>query len=92
MFADDTTVFKAGKRVDNSIRKDVDCMFNWFCSSKLTVNIEKCESICFGLGKPEKVEIDGQQNEYKNAFRYLGVYIDKHLKFREHIDYVVKKT
>ena len=62
-FADDTTVIKAGKRVDNLIRKDVDCMFNWFCSNKLTVNIDKCESICFGLGKPEKVEIDGQQVE-----------------------------
>ena len=54
MFADDTTVIKAGKRVDNLIKKDVDCMFNWFCSNKLTVNIDKCESICFGLGKPEK--------------------------------------
>ena len=91
MFADDTTVIKAGKRVDNLIRKDVDCMFKWFCSNKLTVNIDKCESICFGLGKPEKVEIDGQQVEYKNACKYLGVYIDKNLKFRDHIDYVVKK-
>ena len=65
--------------------------FDWFCSNKLTVNIDKCESISFGMGKPENVEINGQRVEYKNACKYLGVYIDKNLKFREHIDYVVKK-
>ena len=91
MFADDTTVIKEGKRVDNLIRKDVDCMSNWFCSNKSTVNIGKCESICFVLGKPEKVEIDGQQVDCKNSCKYLGVYIDKKLKFRDHIDYVVQK-
>ena len=86
-FADDTTIIIAGKRIDYSIRKDVDCMFNWFCFNKLTVDIDKCES----MGKPKKVEINGKQVEYKNAYKYQGVYIDKNLKFREHIDYVVKK-
>ena len=88
MVADDTTVIKAGKRVDNSIRKEVDYMFNWFCSNKLTVNIAKCESI----GKPGKNELNGQLVEYKIASKYLGVYIDKNLNFREHIDYVVKNS
>ena len=37
-----------------------------------------------------RVEVNGQQVEYKNACKYLGVHIDKNLKFREHIDYVVK--
>ena len=92
MLADDTTVIEAGKRVDNLIRKDVDYMLNWFCFNKLAVNINKCESICFGKGKPEKIEINGQQIEYKNGCKYLGKYIDKNLKFREHIYYVVKKT
>ena len=44
MFADDTTVIKAGERVDNLFRKDVDCMFNWFCFNKLTCNIDICET------------------------------------------------
>ena len=88
MLADNTTVIKAGKRVDTLIRKDVDYMFNWFCLKKLTGNLKECVSICFGKGKPEKVEKNGQQVEYKNACKYLGVYIDKNLKFREHIDYV----
>ena len=70
MFADDTIVIKARKRVDNLIRKNVDCMFNWFCSNKLTVNIDKC---CFSMGNPEKVQINGQQVEYKNACNDLGV-------------------
>ena len=40
---------RAGKRVDNKIRKDVDCMFDWFCFSKLTVSINECKIICFGM-------------------------------------------
>ena len=47
---------------------------------------------CFAMGKPEKVEINGQPVEYNNACKCLGVYIDKKLKFREHIDYVAKKV
>ena len=88
LFADNTTVIKAGKRIDNLNREDSYYMFIWFCSNKLTGNNDKCESLCFGLGKPEKVEINRQQVECKNACKCLGVYVEQ--RFREHIDYVVK--
>ena len=80
MFADNITVIKAGEQVDNLNREGGDCMFNWFCSNKLTGNIDKCESLCFGMGKPEKVEVNGQQVECKNACECLGVYVDKDLE------------
>ena len=44
------------------------------------------------LGKTRSGENEGQQIEYKNAGKYLVVYIDKKLNFREDIDDVVKKS
>jgi hypothetical protein len=38
------------------------------------------------------VKIDGTNIEYVNSIKYLGVQIDNHLKFDQHIDYVIKKA
>ena len=37
------------------------------------------------------LRILSKELEYKNSCKYLGVHIDKNLRFREHIDHVVKK-
>ena len=44
MFADERALIKAGERVDILFRKNVDCMFTWFCFNKLTGNIDICET------------------------------------------------
>ena len=66
-------------------------MTNWFVSNKLTVNVDKCEAISFGCGKPDKVTILRNKLPYQKACKYLGLHLDGSLKFREHIDYVTKK-
>ena len=45
----------------------------------------------FGCGKPNNLRVLSKELEYKNSCKYLGVHIDKNLRFREHIDHVVKK-
>ena len=45
----------------------------------------------FGCGKPNNLRILSKKLEYKNSCKYLGVHIDKYLRFRKHIDHVVKK-
>ena len=91
MFADDTTVIKAGRRTDSLIREDVKVMTHWFDANKLTINVDKCEAIHFGRGIPDEVQIKDNHLHYKPCCKYLGVYIDPTLTFRDHIDYVVKK-
>ena len=45
----------------------------------------------FGCGKPDNLNILSKELGNQNSCKYLGVHIDKTLKFREHIDHVVKK-
>ena len=92
MFADDTTLIKSGKRVDPLLGQEINSVRDWFSSNKLTVNPEKCEAMCFGSGKPNTIKIGVSELKYKLSCRYLGIHLDKSLSFREHIDYVVKKT
>ena len=91
MFTDDTTVIKPGRRTDSLIRKDVKVMTHWFDANKLTIKVDKYEAIHFGRGIPDAVQIKGNHLHYKPCCKYLGVYIDPTLTFRDHIDYVVIK-
>ena len=91
MFADDTTVINAGKRIDTLVREDIKTMTKWFDSNKLTINAEKCEAIHFGRGRPEAIVIKDKTLDYKSSCKYLGLQIDPRLSFKDHIDKVVKK-
>ena len=91
MFADDTTIVKSGKHTDRELNEDLNRITDWFTASKLTVNIGKCEAISFGNGLPEKITILNEELCYKSSCSYLGLHLDGSLKFREHINYVVKK-
>ena len=91
IFADDTTIIKAGKRTDAAIKSDIVTVSKWFESNKLTINTDKSEAMFFGCGKPNNLRILSKELEYKNSCKYLSVHIDKNLRFREHIDHVVKK-
>ena len=92
IFVDDTTVIYAGKRTDAAIKIDIVTVSKWFESNKLTINTDKCEAMFFfGCGKPNNLRILSKELENKNSCKYSGVHIDKNLKIREHIEYVVKK-
>ena len=91
IFAEDTTIINAGKGTDAVIKNDIVTVSKWFESNKLTINTDKCEAVFFGCGKHNNLRILSKELEYKISCKYLGVHIDKHLRFREHIDHVVKK-
>ena len=91
MFADDTTIVESGKHTDRELNEDLHRITDWFKASKLTVNIGKCDAISFGNGLPEIITILNEELCYKSSCKYLGLHLDGSLKFREHINYVVKK-
>ena len=91
IFADDTTNINALKRTDATIKNYIVTVSKWFESNKLTINTDKCEAMFFGSGKPNNLRILSKELEYKHSCKYLGVQLDENLRFREHIDHVVKK-
>ena len=42
IFADDTSLLKSGKKGELLLQPDVERLSNWFVSTKLFINVEKC--------------------------------------------------
>ena len=91
MFADDTSLEKAGKRRRCQIEEDIDKMAIWFTSNWLTVNASKFEGMSFGLGGQQCIGVLNRRIPQKTSRKYLGHLVDGKIAFRDHIAYVVKK-
>ena len=91
IFAEDTTIINAGKRNDPLIKKDIVAASKWFEPSKLNIKTDKCEAMFSSCGKPDNLSVLSTELGYRNSCDYLGVHIDKTLRFREQIDLVFKK-
>ena len=91
MFADDTTILSSKRKGSCSIQSDMDNLSQWFYQNRRSINRDNCEAVAFGRGHPSETLILNKKVSYSNVCKYLGLYVDKTLRFREHIDYVVKK-
>ena len=86
-FADDQTILWHDSdvgRLSNLVREDVLLLKEWYDANRLTLNISKTNVLNF------KCEIDGIQLENVNlpnpeTNKFLGLTIDKTLKFGEHV-------
>ena len=90
LFADDTTVYNLGRYSEKEITEDIQKMRSWFDMNKLTLNVEKCESISFGRAQTVSEEAFGEKISCKRSCKYLGVLIDDKLNFKDHVNYVTK--
>lgn len=99
LFADDTVMFIAEKNEEIAIRKmkeDIKLLSKWLKFKKLKLNVQKTKYMIISnktqLNYTDlKIDIEGDEVERVDVFKYLGVYIDHKLKFKEHIDNVIKK-
>ena len=91
LFADETTIFSAKKNVSFTRQLEIDLISDWMTSNKLTINIDQCEVMCFGSGNPPPLKIKDTPIQCKISCKYLGLHIDKWLRFNQHIEYLVKK-
>ena len=91
MFADDTTIFNAKKNVSFTMQPEIDFISDWMTNNRLTINIDKCEVLCFGSGNPPPLKIKDTPIQCKLSVKYLGLHVDKWHRFNQHIEYLVKK-
>src|SRR6218665_3426815 len=69
----------------------------WFIANKLSVNLSKTNYILFRSQRKVvsmsdlKLEIDDKEIMQVTSSKFLGVYIDKHLNWVEHISHISKK-
>ena len=97
LFADDTFLCTESEdfaALENEVNVELDKVFVWLASNKLTLNIDKCKFMIIS-NKREipnfSVKLDGISLKSCEAYKYLGVFIDKNLNWESHIEYITQK-
>ena len=97
LFADDTFLCTQNKDLlllEREVNTELIKVYKWLASNKLTLNMDK--SKCMIISKKKKtstmsIRINGKELKHCDSYKYLGVYIDKDLSWRPHIDHICKK-
>ena len=100
LFADDTNVFIDGDNLNNmsiTMNKELCKLVVWLNINKLSLNIGKTHFMIFRSRKKNchfstDLRINGQTITRVESTKFLGVIIDEHLTWREHINTVKNKT
>ena len=98
LFADDTNVFITGKNLNlliETMNTELQNLYEWMSINKLSLNIKKTKFMIFSAKKSPEIEddvlINGHVIEKVEKFKFLGVIIDSHLKWMDHIHHIKKK-
>ena len=103
MFADDTNLFFSHSDINilfEKMNKELTNVSNWFNANKLSLNVKKTKFSFFH--KPSKkdniplrlpnLNINGFTIERESSIKFLGVWIDENLTWRDHIHTVESKV
>lgn len=83
--------------LQNTINQELTVLQEWFSSNKLTLNINKTKYIVFRSNKKDvntdsfRICIGNSILEEVSSFQYLGVTLDSHLHWQQHIINTCKK-
>ena len=95
-YADDNTLYTYSRdfhQVQEYLKKDFEILENWFYDNYMVLNPCKCKFI--GFGKTIENEVfTCHEIQLKKATtkKLLGITINEHLNFNEHLTNVCKKT
>ena len=97
LFADDTNLFFSHKNLRilfSTMNNELTKISEWFKANKLSLNENKTKYTLFL--KPTKVDADLKINNVKIkrvfSMKFLGVILDQHLNWNEHIKLIENKT
>ena len=97
VFADDTNSFYSGdnlSQVCETVSTELGKLHSWFQINKLSLNIVKTNCMIFGNKQCEDnhvVSINGMIIKRVYVTKFLGVHIDSHLNWCEHINHIKSK-
>ena len=99
MFADDTTLFYAErdiKKLFQTVNNELQKISRWFFSKNLSINVTKTKYYFFH--KPSKRDniplalpkpyIDNNQIQRSESIKFLAVFLDENLTWKEYIKYI----
>ena len=98
LFADDTNIiysYDSTTSLCNTLNTELEKLNAWFNLNKLSLNFQKTNYITFSTNNSDstmQIAINGSNIEKVNSTKYLGVYIDHHLNWKDHIAYIYSKS
>ncbi len=101
LFADDTALLATGTTIEDvsyKLNVDLGIVSDYFAANKLQLNLNKTKCMFFHNGYKFRnanelaIQHNGLQVEQVNSFKYLGVYLDPTLSFKDHVEYICKKS
>ena len=105
MYADDTTLFgtydkfesigdKNIETIENNINKQLSLIVAWLHRNKLLINTAKTKMIIFHTPHRKvtypRIKINNSSVEVVDEFKFLGIFIDKQLKWSTHTEFIAK--
>lgn len=101
LFADDTSIFLADKdlkKMEKTLNEELINVSNWLKANKLSLNVKKSNVLLFRPKNESKkkqatidLKIDGAAIEEKQSAKYLGLYFDNKMTFKEHVNHIITK-
>ena len=106
MYADDTSISFAAKSVNDlnlTLNRELDSLRKWLQDNKLSQNFLKTQAMVIGsrpnlkkistkIVEPPSFSIGGSDVELVGNVNYLGVQIDRHLAWDEHVHFLRSKV
>ena len=98
MYADDTTLFCNFDNIrnENTINNEINNIYEWLCSNKLSLNVSKTKYMCFHTSTQTVIypnlKINNSTINRVTDFKFLGLIISSYLKWNKHIDHVSIKV
>ena len=100
-YADDTFIFSSNENTDMGIHhleNNISKLLKYFSANFLKVNKDKTEFIVFETPNQERsrnekliLTIDNEKVVEKDNVKYLGVYLDKFLKYETEVKHILQK-
>ena len=98
-FADDTSLLIKGKslkQLKKHLNIDLKKLCKWLIANKISLNKEKTELIIFRNSRKKidyklKIKINGRKLYPSDNVKYLGIFLDSHLNWNKHCDYLATK-
>ena len=106
MYAGDTTLFstydkfesiddKNIETIENNINKELSLIVTWLHRNKLLINTTKTKMTIFHTPHRKvtypRIKINNSSVEVVDEFKFLGIFIDKHLKWSTHTEFIANK-
>ena len=100
LFADDSNVFASHRSYHElllTVNRELLLVADWFKANKLSLNLTKTNYILFcsrRKSSPQQkgnIQIDNVDIPQVTSVKFLGVYVDQHITWNNHIEQIAKK-